>query len=98
MRILKSRFAPVAAAIACLAIAPLANAAWVATWTAAPHAPLGTDGPFAAASYDNVTISQVIRISEGGQQLRVRFSNRYGSVPLAIGAARLVRIDDTGKE
>ncbi|HWK40511.1 MAG TPA: SGNH/GDSL hydrolase family protein [Croceibacterium sp.] len=75
-----------------------AQARWVGSWTAAPHAPLGTEGPFAAASYDNVTLSQILRISEGGTKVRVRFSNRYGSVPLEIGAARIVRIDDAGKE
>ncbi len=98
MRLLKNWLVPVAAAITCLAIVPTASAEWVATWTAAPHAPLGTEGAFAAASYDNVTISQILRVSEGGQRLRVRLSNRYGSVPLAIGAARVVRIDDAGKE
>jgi lysophospholipase L1-like esterase len=75
-----------------------ASAEWVATWAAPPHAPLGTEGPFAAASYDNVTLSQVLRVSEGGERLRVRFSNRYGPGPLAIGSARIVRIDDGGKE
>ncbi|HTC45192.1 MAG TPA: SGNH/GDSL hydrolase family protein [Steroidobacteraceae bacterium] len=75
-----------------------AYAEWVASWSASPHAPLGSEGPFAAAAYDNVTISQILRISEGGERLRVRFSNRYGTAPLSIGAARLVRIDDAGKE
>jgi lysophospholipase L1-like esterase len=75
-----------------------ANAEWVASWTAAPHAPLGTEGPFAAASYDNVTLTQIIRVTEGGTQLRVRFSNRYGPGPLEIGAARIVQIDAGGKE
>ena len=49
---------------------------WVAGWVASPHAPLGLEGPFAAASYDNVTISQILRVSEGGEHIRVRFSNR----------------------
>jgi lysophospholipase L1-like esterase len=75
-----------------------ASATWVASWAASPHAPLGTEGPFAAASYDNVTLTQILRVSEGGSQLRVRFSNRYGPGPLTIGAARVVRIDDAGKE
>jgi lysophospholipase L1-like esterase len=79
-------------------MADAAQAKWVASWTAAPHAPLGSGGPFGAASYENVTLSQIIRISEGGTKLRVRFSNRYGPGPLAIGAARVVRIDDAGKE
>src|SRR6188768_4229319 len=87
-----------AAAAAALVLAAPAQAEWVASWTAAPHAPLGTEGPFAAASYDNVTISQVLRVSEGGKRLRVKFSNRYGSAPLEIGAARIVQIDATGQE
>lgn len=87
-----------ALAAAALALAAPAQAEWVASWTASPHAPLGTDGPFAAASYDDVTISLVIRLSEGGPQLRVRFTNRYGAQPLEIGAARVFRIDADGHE
>ena len=75
-----------------------AEAKWVASWAASPHAPIGTTGPFAAADYNNVTLSQVIRITEGGDRLRVRFTNRYGQHPLKIGAARVFRIDDAGKE
>ncbi|HEY6816297.1 MAG TPA: SGNH/GDSL hydrolase family protein [Croceibacterium sp.] len=86
------------AGAAALALAAPAQAEWVASWTAAPHAPLGTEGPFAAASYDNVTISQILRVSEGGTRLRVKFSNRYGSAPLEIGAARIVQLDAEGKE
>ncbi len=84
--------------LAALAFSAPAQAEWVASWTASPHAPLGSEGPFAAASYDDVTISQVIRLSEGGSQLRVRFTNRYGETPLAIGAARIFRIDAAGNE
>jgi len=94
MRIVTGLLASAAFALA----ASPAEARWVASWTAAPHAPLGTEGPFAAASYDNVTISQIIRITEGGGKLRVRLSNRYGPAPLEIGAARIVQIDDAGNE
>lgn len=75
-----------------------AEGGWVGSWTASPHAPLSTEGPFAAASYEDVTISQVIRLSEGGSQLRVRFTNRYGAAPLTIGEARIVLVDDEGNE
>src|SRR5690242_392403 len=85
-------------AVALATIPSAASAGWVASWSAAPHAPLGTTGPFAAASYENVTLTQTIRLSEGGDKLRVKFSNRYGTGPLTIGAARVYRIDDTGKE
>ena len=86
-----------AAAVLALAASP-AQAEWVASWTASPHAPLGTQGPFAAASYDNVTLTQIIRLSEGGKSLRVVFTNRYGEHPLEIGAARIAQIDDAGNE
>src|SRR5262245_51251176 len=86
-----------AAALAGLAATP-AHAEWVASWTAAPHAPIGTQGPFAAASYENVTLTQILRVTEGGRQLRVRFSNRYGQAPLEIGAARIVQIDANNAE
>jgi len=97
MSIVKTLIAAGAAAL--LASLPgAASAEWVASWGAAPHAPLGNGGPFGAASYENVTITQIVRLSEGGNKVRVRFSNRYGSVPLTIGAARVYRIDDNGKE
>jgi lysophospholipase L1-like esterase len=94
----KTRLAAALAGVAALALAAPAQAEWVASWTAAPHAPLGTEGPFAAASYDNVTLSQIVRVSEGGKKLRVKFSNRYGPAPLEIGAARIVQIDAGGRE
>ena len=80
-----------------LAASP-AQAEWVASWTAAPHAPIGNEGWAAAARYDNVTLTQVIRVSEGGKQLRVHLSNRYGPAPLNVGAARIALIDADGKE
>jgi lysophospholipase L1-like esterase len=86
------------ATIVMLVASITASAEWVATWTASPHAPLSTEGPFGAASYDNITLSQILRVSAGGERLRVRFTNRYGPAPLTIGAARVVRIDDAGEE
>jgi lysophospholipase L1-like esterase len=94
----KTRLAGALASVAALVLTAPAQAEWVASWTAAPHAPLGTEGPFAAASYDNVTISQIVRVSEGGTKLRVKFSNRYGPAPLEIGAARIVQIDASNQE
>src|SRR6478735_10426518 len=94
----KTRLAGALTGAAALALATPAQAEWVASWTAAPHAPLGTEGPFAAASYDNVTLSQILRVSEGGKRLRVKFSNRYGPAPLEIGAARIVQIDANNQE
>ena len=97
MRMIGKTGAACAVAALTLAASP-AEAKWVASWAASPHAPLGTSGPFAAASYDNVTLAQVVYLSQGGDKLRVRFTNRYGAHPLKIGAARIVRIDDAGNE
>lgn len=92
------KFATILVSTAALVLATPASATWVASWTAAPHAPLTTEGPFAAGAFDNVTISQIVRITEGGKGLRIRLSNRYGTGPLEIGEARIVQIDATGKE
>jgi lysophospholipase L1-like esterase len=97
MRRIVKLSAAIAAAAGAMAAVP-AEAKWVASWTASPHAPLGLEGPFAAANYDNVTLTQVLRITEGGKKLRVRFSNRYGPAPLEIGAARIVQIDADNRE
>ncbi|MEO0061944.1 MAG: hypothetical protein RLZZ08_504 [Pseudomonadota bacterium] len=86
------------AAGALMALAVPAHAEWVGSWAASPHAPLGTQGPFAAGSFDNVTITQIVRITEGGRQLRLRLSNRYGPGPLEVGEVRVVQIDAAGNE
>lgn len=57
---------------------------WVRTWSTSPQAPDAT--PESSA---DVTLRQVVRISGGGRRVRVRFTNEYGTAPLAIGAARV---------
>jgi lysophospholipase L1-like esterase len=72
-------------------------ATWVGTWGAAPLPPSAAAGPFPATpGYSNQTIRQVVRISAGGSHVRVRFTNEYGTKPLAIGAARIALADDKG--
>lgn len=60
------------------------NVRWTGTWSAATQVPL--DAP---ATFDHVTLRQIVRASIGGRVVRVRFSNAQGSVPLAIGAASI---------
>ncbi|KOV78057.1 SGNH/GDSL hydrolase family protein [Nocardia sp. NRRL S-836] len=57
------------------------DAGWVRTWGTSPQP---TDAVFA-----DVTLRQEVRISGGGQRVRVRFTNEHGTTPLTIGAARL---------
>jgi lysophospholipase L1-like esterase len=54
-------------------------------------------GPFPGTpTFNNQTIRQVVRISAGGDRVRVRFTNEYGTKPLAIGAARIALADESG--
>jgi lysophospholipase L1-like esterase len=49
-------------------------------------------GPFPATpGFGNQTIRQVVRISAGGDRVRVRLTNEYGAQPLVIGEARIAR-------
>ena len=59
-----------------------ARADWVASWGAATAA-------LAMPGLHGTTVRQVLRLSLGGQQLRVRFTNETGSRPLRIGGAHL---------
>lgn len=59
---------------------------WVGTWSAAMQAPI-PGSP--AASFENVTLRQVVHVSIGGKIVRVRFSNSLGTDPLVIGAASI---------
>jgi lysophospholipase L1-like esterase len=43
-----------------------------------------------------ITLRQIVRLSAGGSQLRVRLSNRFGTRPLPIGAAHLARAEKPG--
>ena len=76
-----------------LTAAPIAMGAdptWVGSWGASPLPPSPAAGPFpATASFNNQTIRQIVRLSAGGDQVRLRLTNEYGARPLAIGAARI---------
>jgi lysophospholipase L1-like esterase len=69
---------------------------WAVTWGAAMHAPsagFGEEFPSQIFEFDNQTVRQIVRVSIGGDQVRVRLANTFGDVPLLIGAARIARRD-----
>ena len=81
--------------------AQAAGARWIATWAASPAAPMVTAPPPAFASlmappFNNQTLIQVVRVSAGGERLRIRFTNEYGTKPLAVGAARVALVGSDG--
>jgi len=56
------------------------NLHWVGTWTTTP-------APAEGAAFANQTLRMNARVSIGGDRLRVRLSNAYGSRPLLVGTA-----------
>jgi lysophospholipase L1-like esterase len=70
-----------------------ANETWVATWGASPMAFMSFGNAAPPAPLENQTIRQIVRISTGGERLRVRFSNEIGDTPLKIGSASIAILD-----
>lgn len=87
-----------AAALLLLAsAAALAQDAWVGSWGASPTPPTLGGGPFPPTpSFSDQTIRQIVRLSAGGDELRLRLTNAYGEAPLTIGAARVAIADAEG--
>jgi len=66
---------------------------WVTSWYAAPQP--GWDSTFVlpmnvSAFLDDQTVRESVRISAGGERIKLVFSNRYGKAPLEIGAASVM--------
>jgi len=56
---------------------------WVGTWSASPQAVA------APMQINGQTVRQIVHTSVGGERVRVRFSNAYGTSGLVIGAAHV---------
>jgi lysophospholipase L1-like esterase len=80
-----------AAALAVLSgTAQAAELHWARSWAASAQAPLAARPPFPPApSFQDQTIRQVVRLSGGGRQVRIRFTNEFGAGPVKIGAAHV---------
>jgi lysophospholipase L1-like esterase len=67
---------------------------WVGTWASAPmldtHAKNAEELVGATAS-SGVTLREIVHVSIGGDMVRVRFSNLYGTGPLLIGGAEIAK-------
>ncbi|WP_228895030.1 SGNH/GDSL hydrolase family protein [Pseudoduganella aquatica] len=79
---------------AAVALPAVAEEQWQTSWYAAPQP--GWDAGFALPtniplSLQDQTVRETLRLSAGGQRVRVVLSNRYGTEPLVIGEARLAR-------
>lgn len=58
---------------------------WIASWAASPQ-PSAADTRQPLTNLDGQTVRELVRLSLGGNSLRLRLSNEYGSSPLVVGA------------
>jgi lysophospholipase L1-like esterase len=67
---------------------------WVGTWASSPlldaHAK-NAEELLAAGTQSGATLREVVHVSMGGETVRVRFSNLYGTSPLVIGAVEIAQ-------
>ncbi len=61
---------------------------WVGTWAASVEGGPSSDTP-SLKSFADQTIRQVVRVSMGGDTVRIRLTNEFGGASLRIVAARL---------
>jgi lysophospholipase L1-like esterase len=68
---------------------------WVGSWATSPATPWPEmEGfPDTTITLDNQTLRQIVRLSLGGDQVRVRLSNTFGDTPVNIGDAQVALRD-----
>lgn len=85
-------------ALACFglpAVATDAQPSWIASWGSAQYLAVGDDAlPKDIAG--NVTLRQLVRLSIGGSELRLRISNTFGTEPLHVLSVHVARSLGTG--
>ncbi len=63
------------------------NRQWVGTWAASPMlAPMGSN-----RGHFDATFREIVHISNGGSQIRIRFTNEFGIDGLTIGSGKFDR-------
>ena len=68
---------------------------WVGSWATAPATswPVMEGFPDSTIALKDQTLRQVVRLTLGGDQLRVRLSNTFGDAPVIIGDAQVALRD-----
>ncbi|MPQ55848.1 SGNH/GDSL hydrolase family protein [Duganella sp. FT27W] len=69
---------------------------WVASWGTAQMVP-ETANELPAANWRDASIRQIVHLSLGGSEVRVRLSNAYGTAPLLVDAASVARAVAPGR-
>ncbi|HLH05450.1 MAG TPA: SGNH/GDSL hydrolase family protein [Bryobacteraceae bacterium] len=68
-----------------------AQTRWIATWGAAPSPQFPSTGEMEKAKlvFSNATVREIVHVSLGGSQIRVRLSNAFGKQPVQIASAHI---------
>ncbi|MER7623635.1 SGNH/GDSL hydrolase family protein [Streptomyces sp. NPDC126503] len=74
-----------------------APAPWRGAWAASPQPPGTSTENWSAEGFTDHTLRQSVRVTTGGDRLRIELSNRYGTRPLRIGGATVARTAAAGK-
>jgi lysophospholipase L1-like esterase len=69
---------------------------WVASWGAAQQI-AESNNELAAANWRDASLRQVVHLTLGGKQFRVRVSNVYGTAPLTLDAASVALAQTVGE-
>ncbi|MGA2077853.1 MAG: hypothetical protein ABSH52_30565 [Terriglobia bacterium] len=75
---------------AILAKAPGSEPNWVGSWAAAQQVPEANNS-LAPGELRDATLRQVVHLSIGGEALRVRISNAFGTAPLEFTSVHIAR-------
>ncbi|MEU1893320.1 SGNH/GDSL hydrolase family protein [Streptomyces pristinaespiralis] len=65
---------------------------WTAAWAASPQMPsTGFTPNWSQEGFSDGTVRQIVRVTAGGERLRIRLSNAYGTSPLHLTGATVAR-------
>ena len=71
------------------------NSVWVGSWSTAPQLVEPHNMPPAPGLTDN-TIRQIVRVSVGGEEVRLRFSNVFSKSPVEMKLAAIAQVSEGG--
>jgi lysophospholipase L1-like esterase len=68
---------------------------WVASWASSQQLPEPRNA-LPPGDLDDATLRQIVRMTQGGRQIRVRLSNAFGTAPLRVTAVHVARAGARG--
>ncbi|AFL87156.1 lysophospholipase L1-like esterase [Terriglobus roseus DSM 18391] len=78
-----------AALLLALSLPAMAQDKWLGTWTSAAMPVSPSASQKMPIGKQDVTLRQLVHISQGGKRMRVTFTNEFGTTPLHIAAAHV---------